>query len=197
MKIWRIAGRCFSAPPPHDWAAQLAQRLGQRPRRLGRWAELALHGARRCLDDAGEATLPDAALLSVSSVHGPDRALRAALEEARDDLPLPIGFLQSQPGQLLPALALHLGWHGDGRCLTTRDPLLALHLALRECDGAGALLGWVAEEGEGESCWLRLVEAGGAATKPLMAHKFSGLADPSLTQLATCRTVEGLRLLAG
>lgn len=197
MKIWRIAGRCFSAPPPHDWAAQLAQRLGQRPRRLGRWAELALHGARRCLDDAGEATLPDAALLSVSSVHGPDRALRAALEEARDDLPLPIGFLQSQPGQLLPALAQHLGWHGDGRCLTTRDPLLALHLTLQECDEQGVLLGWVAEAGEGESCWLRLIVAPEAEAQPLKEHEFSALADPGVTQLAIRRTDRRLQLLAG
>src|SRR5262245_49766464 len=104
MNNWRIAGRFFAAPPPADWRTQLATRLGQRPRRIGVWAELALYGALCCLADAGESRLPASTLLSVASLHGPDQALRAALAEAREDLPLPIGFLQSQPSQLLPVL---------------------------------------------------------------------------------------------
>ncbi len=45
-------------PLPADWRDQLAARLGARPRRLGAWTELAMFGALRCLDAAGETALP-------------------------------------------------------------------------------------------------------------------------------------------
>lgn len=192
MNTWRICGR-YLAPPPTDWRAQLVSRLGQRPRRIGPWAELALFGALNCLDDAGETTLPDGALISVASPHGPEQALRAALADAHDDLPLPIGFMQSQPSQLLPILAQHLRWHGDGRCLTTRDPLVALHLATCEMgsptgnsgddtDHAGLLLGWIDETAGGASRWLRLEPA---ETPPhaLAPGEFAQLDDPRITCL--------------
>jgi hypothetical protein len=204
MNTWRICGRCFAAPPPAEWRAQLAARLGQRPRRIGLWAELALFGALNCLDDAGETALPDDALISVASLHGPDQALRAALAEARGDLPLPIGFMQSQPSQLLPLLAQHLRWQGDGRCLTTRDPLVALHLAICELgnvsgnarspsDHAGLLLGWIDETAGGASRWLRLKPA---ETLPpdLAPGDFARLDDPQITYL---RPEEPGRLLIG
>jgi hypothetical protein len=159
MKAWRISGRCFASPPPADWRAQLAARLGQRPRRIGEWVELALFGARQCLDAAGENELPAAALLSLSSLHGPDIALRAALEQARSGAPLPIGFLNSQPSQALPALAGHLRWSGNGRVLTTREPGAALLLASLEAGPEGMLLGWVDEDAPGQSIWLRLLPA--------------------------------------
>ena len=156
MKTWRINGRYFASPPPADWRAQLATRLGHRPRRIGEWVELALFGAHQCLDNAGEAYLPAGALLSLSSLHGPDIALRAALDQARDGVPMPIAFLASQPSQALPALAHYLGWQGNGRCLTTRDPSLALQLACLEAGADGMLVGWVDEDAPGKSIWLRL-----------------------------------------
>lgn len=157
MKTWRIAGRHFAAPPPADWRPQLATRLGHRPRRIGEWVELALFGARQCLDDAGEVDLPAGALLSLSSLHGPDIALRTALQQACNSVPMPIAFLSSQPSQALPALAKYLGWQGNGRCLTTRAPGLALRLACLEAGTDGMLLGWVDEDAPGKSIWLRLL----------------------------------------
>ena len=174
MRVWRITGASRFAPPPADWREALARRLGQRPRRIGIWAELALAGALACLDEAGECgqsgqsgsfgerRLPDAALLSVSSFSGPDGALRGAVQAIDRELPMPIAFLQSQPGQVLPVLAQHLGWRGNGRVLTTRDPLTTLHLACLEADPvAGFLLGWVDEAVGGSSLWLRGVASDG------------------------------------
>lgn len=182
LKTWHIAGRQFVAPPA-DWRAELAARLGERPRRIGAWAELALWGARRCLDAAGETQLPAGALLTVSSLHGPDRALRTALEQARLDTPLPIAFLASQASQVLPALAHALGWSGNGRCLTSRDPVATLHLACLEAGSSGLLAGWVDEDAAGTSLWLRLVPA--ADVPPgLRPADFGELAAPDATRLA-------------
>lgn len=163
MKAWRITGRQFAAPPA-DWRAQLATRLGQRPRRLGEWVELALWGARQCLDQAGENQSPAQALLTLSSLKGPDTALRNALAQAAEGVPMPITFLNSQPAQALPAFAQYLGWQGNGRCLTTREPGLALLLACLEAGEDGVLAGWVDEDAPGKSIWLRLlpVEVGAA-----------------------------------
>ena len=176
MSVWRILGRSHFLPPPDGWRAALTQRLGQRPRRIGSWAELASFGALACLDDAGEAALPNAALLSVSSLLGPDTALQAALASARTELPMPIGFLQSQPGQVLPVLAQHLGgWSGNGRCLSTRDPLLALRLACLEASAGGVLLGWVDEGPDAKSLWLRVVTAPSGAPFPACPAGFDEL----------------------
>lgn len=192
MTAWRITGRFFASPPPADWRAQLATRLGQRPRRIGEWAELALFGARRCLDSAGETDLPGAALLSLSSLHGPDIALRAALEQMHEGVPMPIAFLNSQPSQALPALAQHLGWQGNGRCLTTRDPVRALHLACLEAGADGLLAGWVDEDTPGTSIWLRLspTDAGNAAFRNAT---FAMLEDTRLNVLA----FDGMQLKLG
>lgn len=192
MSVWAITGRQFDAPPAADWRAQLATRLGHRPRRIGAWAELALWGARRCLDQAQEADLPADALLSLSSLHGPDIALRAALEQAKDDVPLPIAFLASQASQVLPTLAHYLGWQGNGRCLTTRDPLQALHLACLEARAGGLLIGWVDEDAPGTSLWLRLIPAA-PGTVELQSARFAMLADTQFTYL----TFDGRQLLLG
>ena len=178
MRRWQITGRHLGRVP-EDWRARLASRLGSRPRRVGTWVELALFGALACMDDAGEATLDEAALLTVSSVHGPDAALRQALAEAREGPPLPIGFLNSQPGQVLPALARHLRWRGDGRCLTSRDPATALWLASPRAGAGGLLAGWVDEDAPGRSDWLRLVPA--ANGPALRRGHFDDLRDPSMT----------------
>ena len=192
MSVWRITGRYFASPPPTDWRAQLATRLGQRPRRIGEWAELALFGARQCLDNAGETDLPGDALLSLSSLHGPDIALRAALEQMHDGVPMPITFLNSQPSQALPALAQYLGWQGNGRCLTTRDPVLALQLACLEAGPDGMLLGWVDEDAPGTSIWLRLspTDAGHSAFE---TATFALLEEARFTVLA----FDGMQLKLG
>lgn len=190
--VWTLTGRCFAAPPPDDWRTQLAARLGERPRRVGAWVELALYGALRCLDDAGEARLPDAATLNLATARGPDLALRATLQEARDGLPLPIGFLTSQPSQALPALARYLGWCGDGRCQSTADPVSTLDFACSDAGPAGLLAGWVDENDPLRSLWLRLVAAPAGAPRPAQAALFTDLADPAVRLLTVGS--DGLRI---
>ena len=192
MKAWRITGRQFAAPPP-DWRAQLATRLGQRPRRLGEWVELGLWGARQCLDQSGEEKLPANALLSLSTLNGPDIALRSALaQQAVDSVPMPITFLNSQPSQALPALAQYLGWLGNGRCLTTREPSLALQLACLEAGREGVLAGWVDEGAPGISIWLRLLPAE-SDTTVFRNAEFAALGDSRVTLLA----FDGMQLQVG
>jgi hypothetical protein len=184
MRAWRVLGRAQFQPPPADWREALARRLGQRPRRIGSWAELALFGALACLDDAGETELPSSALLSLSSWVGPETVLMSSLNELATELPMPIAFLQSQPGQVLPVLAQHLRWSGNGRCLTTRDPLDALRLACLEADPAGGfLLGWVDEVSGGKSGWLRAVAARSGAM-PQTPAIFDGLWSAEITSFA-------------
>lgn len=191
MKAWHITGRQFAAPPT-DWRAQLAMRLGQRPRRIGEWVELALWGARQCLDQASEENLPAGALLSLSTLNGPDIALRSALAQAAEGVPMPITFLNSQPSQALPALAQYLGWQGNARCMTTREPGLALQLACLEAGSEGLLAGWVDEDAPGKSIWLRLlpVEAG---TASFHNADFAALEDARIHLLA----FDGMQLQLG
>lgn len=140
----------LAAPPPANWREWLTTRLGERPRRIGTWSELALYGALRCLDSAGHAQLPAGALLRVASLDGPMSATRAAVEQSRAALPMPFTFLQSQPSQLVAALSRHLGWQGDARFVVCRDRAALLRLAEREAAGRGLLFGWV-EEGAAPS----------------------------------------------
>jgi hypothetical protein len=147
------------ATPPEDWRAQLAARLGRRPRRIGLWAELALYGARRCLDAAGEATLPAQALLCVASLRGPVAVTRATIDQLATGLPMPFGFLQSQPSQMIAALCEALAWQGDARFMLTRDAQVLRALVLREAGPEGVLLGWVDEGTVLRSEWWRLAPA--------------------------------------
>lgn len=48
-RLWQVTGRSVGLPA--DWHERLVARLGQRPRRLGTWTELALYGALECLAD--------------------------------------------------------------------------------------------------------------------------------------------------
>ncbi|PAT00463.1 MAG: hypothetical protein BSR46_02685 [Candidatus Dactylopiibacterium carminicum] len=177
LRPWRILGRHFG-PLPADWRAQLAQRLGGRPRRLGEWAELALFGALHCLEDAGESSLPAQARLRLSSIAGPTQALQTALAEYRaDGQPLPLGFLQSQPNQALAHLAKALGWQGDACCLTSRETLASLRLVCQS-GATELLLGWV-DEGGKRSDWLRL-QAYEETDLPVLTD-FAALADRQLT----------------
>ena len=154
MNGWRTLAHVAVDPLPADWREQLATRLGQRPRRIGPWAELALYGARLCLDAAQEATLPAGAQLRVASLNGPIGATRAVAEQAGVGLPLPFSFMQSQPSQMLAALSQHLAWQGDARFTLSRDPQAVLQLAQAECGPGGLLIGWV-EDGR-RSEWWRL-----------------------------------------
>ena len=70
---------------------------------------------------------------------------------------MPVIFLQTQPSQLLAALAAHLRWHGDARFITHPDPGKLLHLAAVQSQGNGLLVGWVEEAGLGYTEWLRLI----------------------------------------
>lgn len=161
---WHTVAHFVADPPEPLWRDALAARLGQRPRRIGGWAELALYGARQCLDAAGETTLPPEAALRVASLFCANAATRSSVEQCRSGLPMPFGFLQSQPSQMLAALSQHLGWQGDARFVAGRDPQAVLELVQREAADtpAGLLLGWVEEGNEAQGrpmrCeWWRLV----------------------------------------
>ncbi|RZL64788.1 MAG: hypothetical protein EOP81_07170 [Variovorax sp.] len=135
-------------PPPLDWREALAHRLGQRPRRIGLWAELALYGARQCLDAAGETALPPGARVRVASLSGPRSAMRASVGQLATGLPMPFSFMQSQPALMLAALGQSLAWHGDAAFVAGRDAVAVQRFALRGAGPDGVLLGWVEEGAE-------------------------------------------------
>jgi hypothetical protein len=159
MSAWTTRAHLLVDPLPAGWRDALAARLGQPLRRMGPWAELALYGARLCLDAAHEPALPPGALLRVASLSGPLSATRTIAEQARSGLPMPFAFMQSQPSQMLAALSRHLAWQGDARFTVCRDPDALRLLAQLECGPAGALIGWVEENRRTE--WWRLVPAAG------------------------------------
>jgi hypothetical protein len=156
MTVFRIDARFLAQPPAADWREQLATRLGSRPRRLGLWAELGLYGALECLAAKGETCLPEGTALLLSSRHGPAQAVQSAMAQAREGLPMPLTFLQTQPSQLLAALSAQLHWRGDARFITQPDPLAVLALAMAMATEEGLLLGWVDEMEIQSSLWLRL-----------------------------------------
>ena len=158
MSTWHTAAHVLVDPLPADWRERLATRLGQRPRRIGPWAELALYGARLCLDAAGESALPPGTQLRVASLSGPLGASRLISEQARSGLPMPFAFMQSQPSQMLAALSQHLAWQGDARFTVCRDRDALLQLAVHECGAAGLLFGWVEEDLRTE--WWRVLSPG-------------------------------------
>jgi hypothetical protein len=158
---WQITGRTptgFSSGkwPPENWREQLAIRLGHRPRRIGILAELALFGVLECLDAAKETALPGDVVLQVCSMRGSISALSQVLEQNREGLPMPFSFLQSQTGQILPALAAALNWQGDAGVVLARNPMDLAMLVCHQAGGAGMLLGWVEEAQPCQSYWLRL-----------------------------------------
>ena len=160
MTAWRTLAH-QPADVPADWRERLGSRFDQRLRRIGGWAELGLYGARACLDTAGEAVLPEGAMLCVCSLQGALSATRAGIEQqALRGLPMPFTFLQSQPSQMLAALGQHLQWRGDARFVVTRDTAALLRLLQLECGPAGLLLGCVEEGQPGvapQSEWWRVV----------------------------------------
>lgn len=181
MKTFHISGRCLASPPPEDWRDELARMLGTRPRRIGNWAELGLYGALRCMADAGEETLDADARLWLGSRSGTFAATAAVLEQMRDDLPMPLAFLQTQPSQLLAQLAAQLGWNGDA-CFAAGSDMASM-LRLAATGKAGVLLGWVDDKAGAETHWLRLRPCADVEGEfaPLDDR---GLLDPGLSHLA-------------
>ena len=160
MKTWRTLAHVVVDPLPLNWRDQLAVRLGQRLRRIGPWAELALYGARLCLDEAHESVLPATCQLRLASASGPLSATRTIVGQARSHLPQPFAFMQSQPSHALAVLSQHLAWQGDARFMLCHDTAALLQLAQHECDeqgSTGLLVGQV-EEGL-RSVWWRLQKA--------------------------------------
>jgi hypothetical protein len=151
-----ITGRYHSMPLPGNWRDLLAGRLGSRPRRIGVWAELALFGALECLTDANEYPLSAGAAILVASRHGPATATREVYAQARNELPMPLLFLQTQPSQMLAVLAAHLGWSGNASFVCNPQPQELIRLAATQCGTQGVLLGWVDEDKGGTTSWLRL-----------------------------------------
>ena len=154
MTTWHTVAHVALDPLPLDWRDQLATRLGRRPRRIGICAELALYGARLCLDAAQEPVLPSGALLRMASFNGLLAITQAIAEQARTGLPMPFAFMQSQPSQVLAALSQHLAWQGDARFVLCRDAHALRQLAQLECGAAGVLIGWVEDQ---RTEWWRLV----------------------------------------
>lgn len=156
MRTFAISGRCIAAPPPDDWREQLAQMLGAKPRRIGTWAELGLFGALRCMADAGEKTLPQDAQIWLGSRRGTYAATAIVLDQLREDLPMPLAFLQTQPSQLLALLAAQVSWNGQACFVAGAASLALLRLAGVQAGKGGLLLGWLDEMDGGQTNWLRL-----------------------------------------
>lgn len=156
MKTFAISARCIAAPPPADWRTDLTRMLGAKPRRIGTWAELGLYGALRCMADAGETTFPQEAILMLSSQRGTYAATDTVLEQMREDLPMPLAFLQTQPSQLLALLAAQLNWKGHACFFADTGYHALLRLAAAQSGKDGVLLGWVDEMEGGSTNWLRL-----------------------------------------
>lgn len=140
---WRLQAHVGQVPLPANWRDELVHLLGQRPRRLGEWTEVALYGALRCLQVAGETRLPLHARLRLCSQDGPAQAQRDALAQWGEGLPMPFTFMQSQPAVALSALAQALRWQGDAAFASVRDTQPLHAMSLRGAGEAGALVGVV------------------------------------------------------
>lgn len=151
-----VTGQTMEKPPAADWRERLAQMLGEKPRRIGLWAELGLYGALRCMAEAGEKALPRDAVLVVASRRGTHVATRAALDQMQEDLPMPLTFLQTQPSQLLALLAARLEFPGNAVFLAGASLAEARNLAELQAGPGGALVGWVDDPDGGATEWLRI-----------------------------------------
>lgn len=193
-RVWQITGRTGPAPLASNWRELLAVRLGQRPRRIGILAELALFGALECLDAARETVLPQDVLLRVSSLQGPVDAIRQVLEQNREELPMPFSFLQSQTSQLLPALVAALKWQGDAGIVMARDPMRLAILAAQQAGQNGMLLGWV-EESPCRSDWFRLARCDAQPDNFVAAASFLEMISPETRYWRLGR--EGMEIASG
>ena len=162
MTAWRTAAHFVAHPPPDEWRDDLARRIDRRPRRVGLWTELAMYGARCCLDAAGEAALPADARLRVASLRGAWEATQAGLSQLDTGLPMPFTFMQSQPALMLAEVGRCLEWQGDASFMLCRDTQRLLALSKLGAARGGLQFGTVEEAHEGEPLrteWWRLVPA--------------------------------------
>ncbi|MDB5800245.1 MAG: Beta-ketoacyl synthase [Rhodocyclales bacterium] len=184
FRLWEVCGRSGPALPD-GWREALATLLGQRPRRIGTWAEAGLFGALSCMRDADETALPAGAILRLSSLGGPIAATLQTLQTIKEDgMAMPFAFLQSQPGQLLAIIAQAVQWQGDARIMNSRDPLALLHAACNEAGPRGVLIGWLEEAHDAATAsnfWLRL--------RPADPHVSADFAPATLAGLQVCRYV--------
>lgn len=192
--VWQVTGRSGTAPLADNWRGLLAARLGQRPRRIGILAELALYGALECLDAARETALPQDVVLRVCSLEGPVEAIRQVLEQNREDLPMPFSFLQSQTSQLLPALVAALKWQGDAGIVMARDRMQLATLAAQQAGPNGMLLGWV-EESPCRSDWLRLARCDTQPDSFVKAASFEEMTSPETRYWRLAR--DGMEIAPG
>ncbi|HSD36746.1 MAG TPA: beta-ketoacyl synthase N-terminal-like domain-containing protein [Rhodocyclaceae bacterium] len=185
--VWEIVGR--SGPQlAENWQALLAARLGQRPRRIGTWAEIGLHGALQCMDAAGEAVLPAGAILRIASLHGPMDAIRQTLQAIREDgIAMPFGFLQSQPGQLPAILAQALQWQGNARFVNQRSPFALIQTACCEAGPQGVLLGWLEESQSADETTQRSASSFWLRLRPVSTSVNASFASARLSDLQDCR----------
>jgi hypothetical protein len=195
MKTFAISGRCIAAPPPADWREKLAQMLGAKPRRIGTWAELGLYGALSCMADAGEKTLPSEAQIWLGSRRGTYAATDIVLKQLREDLPMPLAFLQTQPSQLLALLAAQTDWKGHACFVAGAEPQELLRLAAAQAGRDGVLLGWLDEMDGGVSNWLRLRPCADAAGG-FHAAAAEAIFSTHISQLRLVNTGVEVRLVA-
>lgn len=153
---------CYNQAIPKDWREQLIVLLGNRPRRLSLWCELGLFGALSCLKQAGiehpSISLSSHISITLVSHIATITSTQKALEQARDNLPMPFTFMQTQPGQLFNALGSALDWHGNG-LTTSHTNIQAGEAALLHSIQQGALIAWVDELPQPISRWLWLERA--------------------------------------
>lgn len=149
---------CHNIPIAHDWAAQLAALLGSKPRRLSRWCELGLFGALSCIRQSTPSDLSSDVAIRVYSEYGTLNATRTAMEQAREHLPMPFTFMQTQPCQIFNALGNAVNWHGDG-CAVSSATRRQSEIALLQDIWRSSLLAWVDEMPEAVSRWIWLEEA--------------------------------------
>ncbi len=187
MRDFVVSGRCVAAPPPANWREQLALMLGAKPRRIGTWAELGLYGALRCMADAGEAGLASDTQIWLGSQRGTYAPTEVVLGQLKDELPMPLAFLQTQPSQLLALLAAQLDWSGHACFVAGGAPQGLLELAAAQAGAGGVLLGWVDEMDGGSTNWLRL--------HPCAADEIGS--EPVLSNELFCPDARHMRIQSG
>lgn len=153
---------CFNQTIPHDWREHLVGLLGSRPRRLSGWCELGLLGALSCLKQGGlecpSGTLDSQIAINLISNIATGNSAQKALAQAREGLPMPFTFMQTQPGQLFNALGSAVNWHGNG-VTTAYTQVQQGEAALLHSIKSAALIGWVDELPNLISSWIWLERA--------------------------------------